>query len=121
MPVKIPLGFDSPGGRHFAVSSQLDKHKRGYLIFHDGKEVGTLHRTTDYGPAFKWMITTRQLAWSGELPPLGIGFDGSPKATVNEALAQFGRIADDVLDWRAGRGARVRRLPHLFGERHAAE
>jgi hypothetical protein len=108
--------FKSPGGRTFVVSSRVERVEPRFeddtlwsesrVILHRGKKVGKLWESEKYGPDLPWQVTTRELAWSGELPPTGIGFDGGPHAMVAEALAEFGRIADGVFDWRAGKRVR---------------
>lgn len=111
---RVPKSFKSPGGRRFIVSSHIDRSASGpyrfaqsRAILKGGKQVGKLWESDSYGPELPWQVTTRELSWGGGgLPPHGIGFDGGPHATVSEALAEFGRIADQVLDWRAGKRVR---------------
>lgn len=117
MSERIPKSLKSPGGRRFVVSPHVEHIKprfEGDTIWREsrairfkGKNVGTLHKSATYGPELPWLVTTRQLAWSGgEVPPTGLGFDGGPHATAKEALAEFGTIADEVLDWREGKRVR---------------
>jgi hypothetical protein len=111
---RVQRAFASAGGRVFTVG-RCTRTSRGaddtfwqdcWPIFLDGKQVGQLWRSAAYGPELPWMATTRELAWSGPLPPIGLGFDGPASATVGKALASFARIADEVLDWRAGKRVR---------------
>lgn len=99
------MRFKSPGGRHFHVAAGADEHG-GYPVRRGRKRVGTLWNDARSYPDNPWRVSTRQLAFAGAVPPTGIGFDGSPKSTRAEALADFGRIADEVLDWRAGKKVR---------------
>lgn len=106
----VPKSFKSPGGRRFTVSSHVDRSAsspqrlmESRAILKGVKRVGKLLESDAYGPDLPWRVSTRELAFSGAVPPTGIGFDGGPHATPAEALAEFGRIADGVLDWRAGK------------------
>lgn len=102
----IPRKFRSPAGRQFAVAARMEPAGY-YQILKGGKVVGKLWKSDKYGPEKPWQVTTRELYWSGggELP-LGLGFDGGPHRTARGALAEFGRIADDVLDYREGKPVR---------------
>ena len=79
-----------------------------WTITRRGKEVGTMHEGSAYG----WgrpTSTMRQLVWGGTLPPgasdsrtaeYGISFDQQPAASHAEALANFARAADRLIEWR---------------------
>ena len=120
MKMKVPKSFRSPGGRRFTVSPRVERNARWEgdplwsekrAILRGKKQVGKLWESDKYGPDRPWQVTTRELSWGGELPPTGIGFDGGPHATAAEALAEFGRIADEVLDWRDGK-----RVPSIYSK-----
>lgn len=122
MKAKVPKSFRSPGGRRFTVSPRVERNPPRFegdslwsehrAILKGRKQVGKLWESEKYGPDLPWAVTTRELSWSGgDLPPTGIGFDGGPHATAAEALAEFGRIADQVLDWREGK-----RVPSIYSK-----
>lgn len=108
--------FDSAGGRRFTVGrgEHESRHPDDALwsdhwpILLDGKIAGRLFRNLSYGqgPTGKprWQATTRELFWShASDAPTGIGFDVAALDTAEEALAAWGRKADEILDWEAGR------------------
>jgi hypothetical protein len=114
--MKLPRSFTSPAGRRFTLG-RVERTKPRFEgdpfwtdvwpIFMGEKQVGRLWRGAIYGRELPWGTTTRELCWAEfPLPPLGLGFDGPPAATVQEAMAVFGRIADEVLDWRADKRVR---------------
>lgn len=113
---RVPKSFTSPGKRRFTVETRAHREERyeGDPLWSErrdisrgGKVVGILWKSETYGPDLLWRDSTKAIRLTGgEYPPKGIGFDGGPHATAAEALAEFGRIADEVLDWRAGKRVR---------------
>ena len=120
--IKPPPSFTTPGGRAFTLGRVEHSRERPprdahwsdtWPIFYEGKPAGSLWRSLNYGTTAdgkpRWQGSLRELVWSGGaggLPPTGIGFDVAAFDTPTEALAAWGRNADGVLDWRAGKSVR---------------
>jgi hypothetical protein len=107
--------FRSPGGRHFVVRAGEHVEHRPFWhdvfpIYMQGRRVGTLWRDENYGKTAdghpRWTATTREVCWSGPLPPLGLGFDVAAFDTARDALDAWARSVDQVLDWREGKRVR---------------
>lgn len=113
-----PKVVESPGGRVFKLG-KAERQKPRYKgdigwsddwpVYLDGKEVASLSRNLNYGTTPegkpKWQVSLSKLNWSGPVPPTGLGFDVSGCETAADCLAKMSRNADQVLDWRAGKGA----------------
>jgi hypothetical protein len=74
--------------------------------------VGTMHEGWGYGWGHP-TITTRQLTWSGPLPPgtsdpkslyYGWAFDIGPSDSYKEAMTKLAKQADRLLNWRKKHG-----------------
>lgn len=112
-PVK---SFTSPGGRVFTVGKgERDERWKGdplwndtWPILRDGKCVGKLFRNLNYGTTDagkpRWQASLSELRWTTSMDaPTGLGFDVSALDTAKEAVVAWGRNADELLDWVAGK------------------
>jgi hypothetical protein len=105
-----PGSFTSAGGRTFTlgpVDRSTPRYPRpGALwpILYNGEQAGKLFQDENYGPDMPWHATTRELYWKfASDAPTGVGFDVSAFATAQQALAAWGRSADQILDWAEGK------------------
>lgn len=112
----VPREFTTVGGRRFTVGAgeHMERYQGDTLwsdhwpILLNEESAGTLFRSLNYGLGKtgepRWQASTRGLYWShaGDAP-IGIGFDVAAFDTANEALAAWGRSADQILDWEAGK------------------
>jgi hypothetical protein len=81
------------------------------------QDVGTMHEGWGYG----WgrpTITTRQLTWSGPLPPgvsdprsphYGWAFDLGPFDSYKEGMERLAKHADRLINWRKKHGKKPKR------------
>jgi hypothetical protein len=108
--------FTSPGGRAFTVgdgrhSGRWDGDSLWcdeWPVLLDGEQAGKLFRSLKYGTTAdgqpRWHATIRQLYWDkAHDAPTGIGFDVAAFDTAEQALAAWGRSADQILDWFEGK------------------
>jgi len=111
--------FRSVGGREFTVGrGEHEERCKGdplwsdtWPLLHEGRPAGKLFRSLNYGTtadgAPRWQASTRELFWSkASDAPTGIGFDVAAFDTPEQALAAWGRSADEILDWAAGKPVR---------------
>lgn len=111
-----PASLESDKGRLFIIGGG-EHHERYHgdpqwsqlwPISYDGKPAGKLYCNESYGKTAdgkpRWQATTRELYWryaadapSG--PGVGIGYDVAAFDTPEEALAAWGRSADQILDY----------------------
>lgn len=108
--------FTSAGGRAFTVGAGEHSERWDgdalwtdvWSISHDGIAAGKLYRSLSYGVTAsgepRWHATTRELFWNrAPDAPTGIGFDVAAFDTAEEALAAWGRSADQICDWAEGK------------------
>lgn len=111
----VPSGceiFKSAGGRSFTLGDGVHSSRFAgdklwsdcWPIFFDGKPAGKLFRNLNYGTTKtgepRWQATIRELYWKFVSDaPVGVGFDVAAFDTPSEALAAWGRSADQILDW----------------------
>lgn len=108
--------FTSAGGRSFVVAPGSHEERWDgdalwtdvWSITHDGVPAGKLYRSLSYGTTAsgepRWHATTRELYWNrAPDAPTGIGFDVAAFDSAEEALATWGRSADQILDWSEGK------------------
>ena len=108
--------FTSAGGRVFAVAvGEHEERWHGdalwtdvWQILLDGVPAGKLIRDLAYGTTAsgepRCHATTRDLYWAraGDAPT-GIGFDVAAFDSAEQALAAWGRSADQICDWAEGK------------------
>ena len=108
--------FKSQGGRSFTVSpgSHFERFK-GDTVWHDewpilhkGKPAGKLFRSLTYGLTEqgepRWHASVSGLRWMGDGVPDRIGYDVAAFDTFKDAFEAWGHSADQILDWREGKG-----------------
>src|SRR5271156_3148625 len=103
--------FTSPNGRTFTVGRGEHKARwpedplwsDSYPILRSKDQVGTLFRNMNYSRGSEsptWQASLSFLRWRTTFElPRGVGFDIGPQKTAREALAAWGRNADEVLNF----------------------
>ena len=108
--------FTSTGGRTFTIATGAHEERWDgdalwadvWSILHDGIAAGKLYRSLSYGVTAsgepRWHATARELFWNrAPDAPTGIGYDVAAFDTAEEALAAWGRSADQICDWAEGK------------------
>jgi hypothetical protein len=108
--------FTSAGGRTFVVLAGAHEERWDgdalwtdvWSITLDGAPAGKLYRSLSYGTTAsgepRWHATTRELFWNrASDAPTGVGFDVAAFDSAEEALAAWGRSADQICDWAEGK------------------
>lgn len=103
--------FYLSGGRHVERFPDDARWFDEWPIMFEGEPAGRLFRSHDYGKTDgglpRWHASITDLRWTkGRGAPTGIGFDVAAFDTAEEALAAWGRSADQILDWSEGKPVR---------------
>lgn len=111
-------GFRTPAGRAGSLGEREPRERwpgdplayAEWAIFLEGTRAGTLYQGNDYGTAGagegRFHASLNQLRWDHSDIPTGLGFDVAAFDTAEETLAAWGRNADEILDWTAGKEVR---------------
>lgn len=105
--------FTSAGGRVFQIGFGMHEERSktdlfwtdSWPILFEGRPAGKLFRDLMYGRDVpRWHASTRDLYWSKAADaPTGIGFDVGVHDALEDAIADWGRRADEILDWAEGK------------------
>lgn len=105
--------FTSPGRRRFEIGpGEREEGRWGpettWPILYRGKPAGKLFQDSKYALTDdgqqRFHASTRQLFWTHATDaPTGVGFDVAAFDTLDGVLVAWGRSADQILDWAAGK------------------